>query len=106
MQSPYIKKLVDLMLIVVHDNTTTIYKPVKVSLLFSRAGGVVQGVHHDDYREHDDAGTNGEMLSAILSIMDNTKLDICNDRGERKTFQIPSGSMFLMSGHCVHGGSS
>jgi hypothetical protein len=106
MQSPYIKKLVDLMLIVVHDNTTTIYKPVKVSLLFSRAGGVVQGVHHDDYREHDDAGTNGEMLSAILSVMDNTKLDICNDRGERKTFQILSGSMFLMSGHCVHGGSS
>lgn len=106
MQSPYIKQLIDLMLEVVDDNTTAIYQPVKVSILFSRAGGVVQGLHHDDYREHDVADRNGEMLSAILSLMETTKLDICNDRGERKTFQIPSGSMFLMSGHCVHGGSS
>lgn len=106
MQSPYIKQLVDLMLVVVHDNTKTTYEPVKVSILFSRAGGVVQGLHQDDYRSGDVVASHGEMVSAILSLMDNTKLDICNDRGERKTFQIPSSCMFLMSGHCVHGGSS
>jgi hypothetical protein len=106
MQSPYIKQLVELMLVVIHVNTTTIYEPIKVSLIFSRAGGVQQGLHNDDYRHRDVIASNGEMLSGILSLMDNTKLDICNDFGERKTFQIPSGSMFLMSGKCIHGGSS
>lgn len=106
MQCPYVKQLIDLMLVVIHDNSPRSYEAVKVSFLFSRAGGVVQGLHHDDYRDADVANRDGEMLSAILSLMDNTKLDIVNDRGERKTFQIPSGSMFLMSGNCVHGGSS
>jgi hypothetical protein len=36
----------------------------------------VQGLHQDDYRSGDVMATHGEMLGAILSLMDNTKLDI------------------------------
>jgi hypothetical protein len=50
--------------------------------------------------------SDGELLSVIFAMLDDTKLDICENHEDRKTYSIPSGSIFLFSGRCRHGGSS
>jgi hypothetical protein len=101
-----IAKIVDQVETVVNANANKSYVVNKISILYSRAFGQPQGIHQDDYRPSTVIEKEGEMLSAIVALMDNTKLDIKDDYGQRKTFGIPAGSMFLFSGSCEHGGSS
>lgn len=86
------------------------YIPHQISVIFSRPFGNEQGLHHDDHRDTLRINEEGEMLSAVVALMKDTKLDIGTDvfdgNSGRKTFIIPAGAMFLMSGQCLHGGSA
>jgi hypothetical protein len=85
------------------------YTLFRLSVLYSLSSGKHQGMHVDDGRSIDDIRRDGEMLSVIFALQDGTKLDICRsdtDLVSRKTYIIPSGSMFLLSGKCFHGGST
>mmetsp|Transcript_10026 Transcript_10026/g.18798 ORF Transcript_10026/g.18798 Transcript_10026/m.18798 type:complete len:326 (+) Transcript_10026:119-1096(+) len=88
------------------DQRVRNYVVHKCSILYSLPHGPQQGLHIDDIRSNEDIDRQGELLSVVLALQDNTKLDIANDKGERQTFQIPFGSMFLLSGTCLHGGAS
>jgi hypothetical protein len=87
------------------DNRVANYTLLKCSILYSLAFGEEQGLHIDDTRDSATIERDGEILSVLLALQDNTKLDIANDKGNRKTFAIASASMFLFSGTCLHGGS-
>jgi hypothetical protein len=81
------------------------YVMAKLSILYSLSFGSAQGLHVDDIRIEEDIKKDGEHLSVIFALQDNTKLDIGMNEKMRKTYSIPSGSMFLFSGNCWHGGS-
>lgn len=82
------------------------YSLYRITVLYSLPFGRAQGLHFDDHRNEDAQKKDGEMLSVLFALMDNTKLDICQHGEERKTYSIPAGTMFLFSGKCLHGGSS
>lgn len=105
-ESKAIIKIVDDVTTVVNANANKPYVSHKISIIYSRPFGEPQGIHQDDYRDVAAIEQEGEMISVIVALMDNTKLDIKNNNGERKTYSIPSGTMFLFSGSCEHGGSS
>lgn len=105
-KSSAIAKILDRVETIVNDNANKPYVFNKVSIIYSRPFGQPQGIHHDDYRDTTVIEKEGEMLSVIVALMENTKLDIKDDYDQRKTFAIPAGSMFLFSGSCDHGGSS
>ncbi len=86
--------------------TDVTYVAQKVSVLFSRPHGPEQGLHFDDHRTTATIEERGELLSALVALMPNTKIDIGTVNNGRKSFHIPSGAMILMSGRCLHGGSS
>jgi hypothetical protein len=86
--------------------TEVSYAMHKVSVLFSRPHGTEQGMHFDDHRNAAEIKEKGELLSVIVALMPNTKIDIGTVNSCRKTFPIPSGAMIIMSGKCLHGGSS
>jgi hypothetical protein len=82
------------------------YIIMKVTVLFSKPGGPPQELHFDDKRDEGSGEGEGELLSAIIALQDNTQLDIKGDNRKRLTYSIPQMSMFLFSGNCKHGGSS
>jgi hypothetical protein len=82
------------------------YVVTRVSLLFSRPGGLPQQLHVDDKRDDIAIAKEGEMLSAIVALQDFMRLDIQSHNGKRLTYSIPATSMLLFSGTCKHGGSS
>ena len=113
MQCASIKRIVHLTQSIVHkqlvgavENTTFGYAVTRVTLLFSKPGGLPQQLHIDDSRDDLTMANEGEMLSAIVALQDCTRLDIEGDNGKRLTYSIPPTSMFLFSGICKHGGSS
>jgi hypothetical protein len=77
----------------------------RVNVLFSKPGGPPQELHFDDKRDKGSGEVEGELLSAIVALQDNTRLDIEGDNRKRLTYSIPPTSMFLFSGNCKHGGS-
>jgi len=87
------------------DKHVTGYSVHKYSVMYSLSFGKPQGLHIDDVRTPEAIENEGEMLSAIFALQDNTRLDIANGAGERQTYAIPRGSMFLFSGTCIHGGT-
>jgi hypothetical protein len=87
------------------DTQCSGYVLKKLSVLYSRPNGQPQGIHVDDPRPINEIVNEGEMISAIFALQDDTKLDIGLNNQERKTYSIPSGSMFLFSGKCWHGGA-
>ena len=101
-----IRKIVNDVKSVVHMLFCETYYPHNVSILFSRPFGEQQQMHVDDFRDDDQEKEQGEMVNALVALVNDTKLDIAGDDGERKTYNIPSGSMILFSGTCIHGGSS
>lgn len=101
-----IKILIQRVTDVVNEMWRKQYYPHNVSVLYSRPFGEEQQLHYDDFRSNDQIAKEGEMISAIVGLMKDTKLDIESDDKERKTYSIPAGAMFLFSGTCVHGGSS
>jgi hypothetical protein len=70
------------------------YVVTKVTLLFSKPGGPPQEMHCDDGRDDRAMEETGEMLSAIVALQDNTRLDVEGDNGKRLTYSIPQTSMF------------
>lgn len=105
MKHPAFARLIALTQIAINVRVAN-YTLHKCSILYSLPHGPQQGLHIDDTRCNEDIDRQGELLSVVLALQDNTKLDIANDKGERQTFQIPFGSMFLFSGTCLHGGAS
>jgi hypothetical protein len=101
-----IAAIVDTVAAVIEHMTDMPYSVHKVSVLFSRPHGPEQGLHVDDARDMTTIEEEGDLLSAIVALMSNMKLDIGTVNNGRKTFQIPVGGMILMSGRCVHGDSS
>lgn len=63
-------------------------------------------LHMDDMRDSSVRDVEGESLIVILALQDETYLDFSRDTGKRQTYSIPSTSIFLFSGRCLHGGSS
>jgi hypothetical protein len=86
--------------------TDVTYVAQKVTVLFSRPRGPEQGLHFDDHRTNAEIENKGELLSVIVALMPNTKIDIGTVNNCRKTFGIPPGAMIIMNGNCLHGGSS
>jgi hypothetical protein len=82
------------------------YVPTKLSILYSLPGGKPQGWHHDDGRDEGEIVNAGSLLSAIVALQNGTMLDVRNGSFERKTFIIPKGTMFILDGKLVHGGSA
>jgi hypothetical protein len=82
------------------------YTPTKISFLYSLPGGKPQGWHQDDTRDEGRIITAGSLISAIVALENDTKLDVRNRKFERKTFIIPKGTMFVFDGKLVHGGSA
>lgn len=79
----------------------------KFSVLYSKPGGKPQCLHTDEYRTKGEQEKFGEMLSAVISIHDNTTIDVMgSDNKTRTSITIPKGFMFLFSGDFVHGGSA
>jgi hypothetical protein len=72
----------------------------RLSILYSLPNGNAQGLHVDDGRTKEEQEADGELLSVIFAMLDDTKLDICENHEDRKTYSIPSGSIFLFSGRC------
>jgi hypothetical protein len=54
------------------------YQLAKVGVLYSKAKGEPQGAHYDDYRSAGEVEEEGEMISVILPLMENTALDLFN----------------------------
>jgi hypothetical protein len=50
--------------------------------------------------------TNGSLISVIVALQNDTKLDVRNGNFERKTFIIPKQTMFVFDGQLLHGGSA
>jgi hypothetical protein len=81
------------------------FSPSKFSVLYSEPGGNPQGLHIDDYRTKEEKKKFGEMLSAIVSIQDDTSIDVLgHNENSRMSIMIPKGFMFLFSGNLMHGG--
>lgn len=78
----------------------------RLSILYSLPNGKSQGLHVDDERTKQEQETDSELLSVIFAMLDDTRLGICKNHEDRKTYSIPSGSIFLFSGSCRHGGLS
>lgn len=78
----------------------------KACVLYSLPGGKPQGAHADDYRSKEEKKNGSEMVTAIVSLMSGTTMDIIDAHRKRVTLQIPEGWMFLFSGDLVHGGSA
>ena len=78
----------------------------KACVLYSLPRGKPQGVHADDYRSKEEKKNGSEMLTAIVSLMSGTTMDIIDAHRQRVTLQIPEGWLFLFSGDLVHGGSA
>jgi len=106
MECKAIECIVEKVYCVIQRLTAQRYITHKVTILFSRPFGPEQGLHTDDHRDPSTVKEEGEILVAIVALMNHTKLDIGIDRNGRKSFPIPVGAMILMSGQCVHGGSS
>jgi hypothetical protein len=79
----------------------------KFSVLYSKPGGLPQGLHIDDFsKTKKEKEQFGEMLSAIVAIQDNTTIDVFACDKSRVSIMIPRGFMFLFGGHFWHGGSA
>ena len=79
----------------------------KFSVLYSKPGGEPQCLHKDEYRTKEEQEQFGEILSAVISLHDNTTIDVIGpDNKSRISIIIPKGFMFLFSGDFVHGGSA
>jgi ectoine hydroxylase-related dioxygenase (phytanoyl-CoA dioxygenase family) len=55
------------------------YVPHQISVIFSRPFGQEQGLHQDDHRDPSSVDEEGEMISALVAFMKDTKLDIGTD---------------------------
>jgi hypothetical protein len=106
MECSSIKILIQLVNDVVNTMWKKEYFPNNISVLYSRPFGDEQDLHFDDFRAIDVIEKEGPMITAIVGLLNDTKLDIEGNDKERKTYSIPAGAMFLFSGTCVHGGSS
>jgi hypothetical protein len=84
------------------------YAMSKLSVLYSSIpGGKPQGLHVDDPRSDEDVGNEGEMISVIFALQNDTKVDIAvSNRTGRQTFPFPSCSIFMFNGSFRHGGSA
>jgi hypothetical protein len=82
------------------------YVANKISVLYSLPGGKAQGWHEDDSRPEGEIVKSGMLLSVIVALQPDTKLDVRNGSFERKTFVIPKGTMFVFGGKLVHSGSA
>lgn len=81
------------------------YDVAKVSVLYSKANGQPQGGHYDDYRTKEKVEEEGEMLSVIVPLMDNTFMDIFNKDRRRIRVHIPKTMMLMFEGNVLHGGA-
>jgi hypothetical protein len=104
LKSPAIESIVSATQCII-DAQVSGYSLYKLSCLYSLAHGNQQGLHVDNARSAEEQPRDGELLSVIFSLRDNTKLDIAQNHEVRKTYSIPAGAMFLFSGMCRHGGS-
>lgn len=104
MQCPAFARLLSLVQVAIDDRVSN-YALYKCSILYSRPRGNEQGLHIDDIRTKQDIEKDGELLSVVVALQDDTKLDIANYEKTRQTYKIPVGSMFLFSGTCLHGGA-
>lgn len=105
MKDTSFSKLIALTQLAVNSRVAN-YTLLKCSIMYSLAFGYEQGLHIDDTRDTASIERDGEILSVLFALQDNTKLDIANDKGTRKTVAVPSAFMFLFSGTCLHGGSA
>ena len=82
------------------------YAPSNVSLLYSLPKGKPQGFHQDDYRSDTIVKRDGPLLSVIIALQNDTKLDVKQNNDKRNTYCIPMGSMFVFDGKLMHGCSA
>jgi hypothetical protein len=81
------------------------FRVVNVNILYSKANGAPQGVHMDECRTRKEIEGEGEMISAIVPLMENTSLDIFNKDHRRNRITILPTMMIIFSGDLLHGGA-
>lgn len=106
LKSEHIKKIVHLTQKVVQAQCSG-YVLTKLSVLCSLPGGQQQGIHTDDHRPPSQVESEGEMISVIFALQNDTKVDIeVNRPPHRQTFGFPSATILVFSGNLRHGGSA
>jgi len=105
LRCPEIKDIIDRVQVSINQQVQG-YVAYKISVLYSLPGGEQQGFHQDDARSEAVIAEEGAMLSVIVALQDNTKLDVRNASFERKTLSISKGLMFVFDGRLVHGGAA
>jgi hypothetical protein len=105
LECPEIKEIVNRVQVCINSQVSG-YAANKISFLYSLPGGKSQGWHVDDARELGTIAKNGSLISVIVAFQNNTKLDVRNENYDRKTFIIPSQTMFVFDGQLVHSGSA
>jgi hypothetical protein len=105
LECPEIKDIVNRVQVCINRQVNG-YIATKISFLYSLPGGKPQGWHQDDARDEGKIVRAGSLISAIVALQNDTKLDVRNGSFERKTFVIPRGTMFIFDGKLVHGGAA
>lgn len=81
------------------------YAVAKFGILYSKAGGNPQGGHFDENRTKEEIEKYGEMVTAIVPLMDGTSLDLFDSDGNRNRVSISPHMMVIFSGDLMHGGA-
>lgn len=81
------------------------FEVVNVNVLYSKANGKPQGAHMDECRTKQEIKEQGEMISAIVPLMENTSLDVFNKEHRRNRITISPTMMFVFGADLMHGGA-